>query len=202
MEKIVFDLIGVITEESYFASKVLYPLIKDHLSYDRFKKRYLLYCIGNITNDEFWEDVIPEKKIAKFEDVLFDKFVKYNKPLINFIKRLNKDGRHLYLASEIPQRWGDLILKSVGLDSCFKKKFYSSKIGHTKPFLGFFGKIFASRDFVGKKIIYIDDTGENLVAIRKYKFPVKTILYAKNNSGYRCDFKVKNIVELEKIIYG
>jgi FMN phosphatase YigB (HAD superfamily) len=204
MERIVFDLIGVLTKESYFATKTLYPLIKDKISYDQFKKRYILYCVGLISNKEFWEDVVEEEKIAKFEHKLFKNIVKYDNTLISLIKELEKEGMYLYLASEIPHEWGDLMLKILGIESSFRNKFYSSKIRHTKPFLKFFKKVFESDELKDKDLFYIDDTEVNLKAISKYKFTVKTILYSPNLPETISDkhiLKAKNASELKHILY-
>lgn len=204
MERIVFDLIGVLTKESYFATKTLYPLIKDKISYDQFKKRYILYCVGLISNKEFWEDVVEEEKIAKFEHKLFKNIVKYDNTLISLIRKLEKEGAYLYLASEIPHKWGGLMLKMLGIESSFKKKFYSSKIRHTKPFLKFFKEVFESNDLKDKDLFYIDDTEANLRVISKYKFTVKTILYSHESSKTISDkhiLKAKNAGELKHILY-
>lgn len=201
MERIIFDLFGVLTKESYFATKTLYPLIKDRISYDQFKKRYLLYCIGHISNKEFWDDIVAKEKIAKFEYKLFKNIVKYDKPLVSLIKKLEKEGVCLYLASEIPHKWGDLILRQLRIESSFRKKFYSSRIRHTKPFLKFFKEIFESNELKGKDLIYIDDTQANLKAIYKYKFMVKTVLYSSERISDKHILKVKNADELKCILY-
>ncbi|PIR66337.1 MAG: hypothetical protein COU51_04455 [Parcubacteria group bacterium CG10_big_fil_rev_8_21_14_0_10_36_14] len=204
MERIVFDLIGVLTKESYFATKTLYPLIKDKISYDQFKKRYILYCVGLISNKEFWEDVVEEEKIAKFEHKLFKNIVKYDNTLISLIRKLEKEGAYLYLASEIPHKWGGLMLKMLGIESSFKRKFYSSKIRHTKPFLKFFKEVFESNDLKDKDFFYIDDTEANLRVISKYKFTIKTILYSPESSKTISDkhiLKAKNAGELKHILY-
>lgn len=202
MERLIFDLFGVLTKESYFATKTLYPLIKDKISYDQFKKRYLLYCVGLISNKEFWENVVEKEKIAKFEHKLFKNIVKYDNTLISLIKKLEKEGTYLYLASEIPHEWGGLMLKILGIESSFRKKFYSSKIRHTKPFLKFFKEVFESNELKGKDLVYIDDTEANLKAVSKYKFMVKTVLYSSEEKiSDKHVLKVKNADELKYILY-
>jgi FMN phosphatase YigB (HAD superfamily) len=96
-----------------------------------------LYCVGLVSDKEFLEDIVEKEKIEKFEYKLFKNIVKYDNILISLIKELEKEGIYLYLASKISHEWGDLMLKILGIESSFRKKFYSSKIRHTKPFLKF-----------------------------------------------------------------
>lgn len=202
MERIIFDLIGVITKESFFATKALYPLIEKSISYNEFKKRYLLFCIGKINKQEFWEDILREEEIEEFESNFFNHQLKYDDKIIGLIKDLKNNGYYLYLASEIPHEWGEHILKITQIQKCFDQKFYSSKIKHTKPFKPFFSKVFGILGSSGEKVYYIDDTSINLLSAKKLGFNSSTILFGLNeNENNRIDFWAKDESDLRRIIY-
>jgi len=199
MEKIIiFDLLGVITKEPMFATNIIYPLVKDKISYDLFKKKYLLYAIGAIKKKDFWEFICKNNNIEKFED----KIIK--ETLLTFeIKKIINDlvssGCVLYLATEIPKRWGELLLKKAEIKDIFKKKFYSSDLLVTKPFSDFYKKIF--EQIKGNEIYYIDDTLINLIAAKKIKNHT-TIYYSTESDSILCkeiNYKIDNLKKIIKI---
>ena len=203
MEKIIFDLVGVITKEIFFATKVLFPEIRGRITYNEFKKRYILYCVGNISNIEFWENILDLNSVKDFERRFFRNKVKCNIKVVSLIKKLNQDGFAISLASEMPQKWGDVILKNNGIGKTFKRIYYSSNIKHTKPFLKFYDRVF--RNLVRhneEKTYYVDDTIDNLMAVKKNYPKVKTILYGGAVSDIKLvDFHVSSPDKLKKIFY-
>lgn len=201
MEKVIFDLIGVITKEKYFATKTLYSEIYKRISYNEFKKRYILYCVGMITNVEFWDGVFKEREIEEFEKDFFRNKIELNKNIVSFVKKLKDQGYVLYIASEIPSKWGNEILKNAGILHLFEKTFYSSSMKHTKPFIKFYNKVFNNINVKGGVVFFIDDTIHNLTAAKKHFPYVKTVLYKGNDLDGRVDYTVKSFHDLKKILY-
>lgn len=202
MEKIIFDLVGVITKEKFFATKVLFPEVQKRITYNEFKKRYILYCVGNISSSEFWDGVLDRRAAKVFENEFFNSKVVCNKKIVLLIKKLQKDGFVLYLASEIPHKWGNTILKKVGIRDVFSKKYYSSNIKHTKPFLKFYNIVFSNLDRNKGKTYYIDDTVGNLTTVKRNYSEIKTILYGGAISGEKLiDYHVSSPDKLKKIFY-
>lgn len=199
MEKvnIFFDLFGVITSEGYFATNVFYPIVKDRISYDLFKKKYLLYCLGNISASDFWEGIeINNDRDLILENVLSVTLL--NEDVCLLIKDL-KDKHNLYIASETPAVWADEIIRRGGIKDCFKYKFYSSDLKITKPFSGFYVKILESVSG-NRKNIFIDDTIVNLDKVSS--FGTETIYFNQNDvkSGTVSHEEVINSKELREIL--
>jgi|GEM_PF-2407154 len=196
---VVFDLLGVITEESMFATKIIYPLIKKAISYDLFKKKYLLYAIRNISRKDFWKYICSEKEIDKLEEKIIDKtkITVGTKDVMSFLLKNNCD---LYLATEIPKAWGEKILEKAGIDDIFKMKFYSSDLKATKPLPAFYEKVFNKTN--SSEIFYVDDVDVNLLAAKEIR-NIRTIFYnAKSRliADKRIDYKINSINSLKKII--
>ncbi len=165
--KLIFDLIGVITEEEYIATKLVYPLVEKSVSYDLFKKKYLLYCIDNIDRSDFWQGIVPEVEISLMEEEIISR-VALNLDVVELIKDYNNKGVNIFLASEIPAKWGEMILAKAGLKDVFKEKFYSSTLRSTKPFKNYYDKIFKPEFMQSSHVIYIDDTNYNVEVVRGY----------------------------------
>ena len=191
---VIFDLLGVITKEGLFATKILYPLIKHKITYDLCKKKYLLYSLGMITEKEFWEHITATNLIPALEQqILANTEIAPN--ITAVCCRLAEEDCDLYLASEIPQKWGDLILYKAGLDHIFRKKFYSSELKTTKPFRKFYDRVFKSISSESTLIYYIDDTLINLKVAALYG--AKTIHLDFNKSApandIASDYQVNNL---------
>ncbi|NCT54989.1 HAD hydrolase-like protein [Candidatus Falkowbacteria bacterium] len=199
MEKIIiFDLLGVITKEPMFATNIIYPLVKDKISYDLFKKKYLLYAIGTIEKKDFWEFICTNSSIEKFENrIIKETIITFE--IKKIINDLVSSGCVLYLATEIPKRWGELLLEKAGIKAVFKKKFYSSDLLVTKPFSDFYKKVF--KEIKGDEIYYIDDTLINLIAAKKIKKHT-AIYYSIESDQASCkemDYKINNLKKIIEI---
>ncbi|HEX8974046.1 MAG TPA: hypothetical protein VF817_00990 [Patescibacteria group bacterium] len=199
MEKvnIFFDLFGVITSEGYFATNVFYPIVKDRIPYDLFKKKYLLYCLGNISDEDFWEGIeIDNDRDLIWENVLSATLL--NDDICQLIKDF-KDKHDLHIASEAPAVWAEEIIRRGNINDCFRAKFYSSDLKITKPFSGFYAKILESVSG-NRKNIFIDDTLVNLDKVSL--FGSETIYFNQNDiqSGTVSHKKVINSKELREIL--
>lgn len=195
---VIFDLLGVITRESMFATNIVYPMVKDKISYDLFKKKYLLYATGSISRNDFWEFICLKKDIKKLEKRIVQKTL-----LTPEIKKVMNDltvlGCELYLATEIPRSWGELLLEKGGVRKIFKKKFYSSDLLITKPFFSFYKKVF--KNIRDGEVYYIDDTLINLIAAQKIKSH-NTVYYTserKISSRKEINYNINNLKELKEI---
>lgn len=195
---IIFDLLGVITKEPMFATNIVYPIVKDRVSYNLFKKKYLLYATGAINRKEFWEFICAPKEIVKFEKKIFQK-TKLTPEIKKIMSDLLASGYILYLATEIPKEWGELLLEKAGIKNMFKKKFYSSDLLSTKPFARFYKIVFES--IGNNEIFYVDDTPVNLLAAQKVKKHC-SILYSPMDDvkiPESLNYKVGNLIKIKEI---
>ncbi|MFA6159467.1 MAG: HAD family hydrolase [Parcubacteria group bacterium] len=195
---VIFDLLGVITKESMFATNIIYPLVKNRVSYDLFKKKYLLYAIGNIEAVDFWKFICLKKEIKKIEEKIIAKTL-LTSGIRDIIHNLTSLNCELYLATEIPKRWGELLLDKAGIKNMFKKKFYSSDLLTTKPFSKFYELVF--ENIKGNDIYHVDDTLINLIAAQEIKKHTKIFYNYSNDiaSSREIDYKINNLNEIEKI---
>lgn len=161
--KIVFDLFGVIAAEPYFATNVVFPLLEGRIDYNLFKKRYILYCVGMISRAEFWHDVAAEDEIYRMEQRIYAA-TRPHDDILKLIKDVSS-SYDLVVASEAPAEWANSILRSYGIIQDFSKLLFSSDLRATKPFKGFFDRVFTASE---NSTIYIDDTLENLRAAKQY----------------------------------
>lgn len=160
--KIIFDLFGVITAEPFFATNVVFPVLQDQIDHNLFKKRYILYCVGMITRDEFWDGIASGGEIALREAKIYAATAS-NREMLDFIKQVSTT-HDLAIASEAPSSWANAILNQYGVAGYFKQLFFSSDLHATKPFHSFFKHVFTA----GEPVLYIDDTLENVKAASQY----------------------------------
>ncbi|MBI5123546.1 HAD hydrolase-like protein [Candidatus Roizmanbacteria bacterium] len=196
--KVIFDLLGVITVEGFFATKIVYPLIQNKISYDLFKKKYLMYSVGIITEDEFWDYIATADQIDFIEKQILDK-TEITPKIQEVFHKLSKRDCDIYLATEIPRKWGELILEKAKLQNYFQGKFYSSDLKTTKPFKNFYDNIFNSIS-TKKSVVYcIDDTPINLTVAALYG---ATTIYLTNTEvvNNNAHYEITNIYNLVKII--
>jgi FMN phosphatase YigB (HAD superfamily) len=173
-------------------------MVKDKISYDLFKKKYLLYAIGSINREEFWEFICLKKDVEKFEKRIVKKTL-LTPRIKNIMKNLKKLGCELYLATEIPKSWGEMLLDKAGIKNAFKKKFYSSDLLTTKPFAKFYKIVFQN---IGKgDIYYIDDTLINLVSAQRLKKHNTVYYNLRGNFSFKDEvkFKINNLNKIIKI---
>ena len=194
---IIFDLLGVITTEGMWATEIVFPIVSySNINYDLFKKKYLLYSLGLINDDDFWEYICNKKDSILLEKKIIKKT--HITPEINkIITYFKKKDFKIYLASEIPERWGKMILDKAKLTSMFDKTYFSSSVGLTKPFKKFYQYIY--KDLSTADIIYyIDDSKINVLSAQT-NMQAQSILYspasAINNSK-----EINKITELFHII--
>jgi len=210
--KIVFDLLGVITKEGLFATKVVYPFVQDKISYDLFKKKYLMYSLGIIEEHEFWEHISNKDQIDFLEEKILSK-TEISPKINEIFCEFSKNDCDIYLATEIPRKWGELILKKAGLQNCFKQKFYSSDLKTTKPFEKFYDKVFDSLPFEkfydkvfdsflknDSLAYYIEDTLINLIVAKPYGVTTIYLTTKEATDEVDVDYKITNVYDLLTII--
>lgn len=194
---VVIDLMGVIFREGQYVTKLLYPLVKKKISYHEFKKRYILFAIGNITREEFWDGLVPTETARSFE-THFLTHLALNKNTAIILKKLAKDNR-LILFSEMPTVWGQSLLKHARLRQYFSTVIFSGDVGSTKPFKTMFLALMRNVKRDANKY-FVDDSLENILTAKKYGFI--TVHYHQWNCARprEIDHTTTSLNQLEHII--
>lgn len=200
---IIFDLLGVITVEGMWATNIIYPLIRNNISYDLFKKKYLLYSLGLISGSDFWEYICKEyicnKKDIKIIEKKIIKKTKITPGIQRIIASCKKSGFRVYLVSEIPERWGQMIIRKAKLSNYFNKKYFSSTLGSTKPFKIFYKSVLKDLP-INNIIYYVDDSFVNVIAAKKMMGAIG-ILYSKKITKHSDIAVINKIDDLHKKLY-
>lgn len=193
----IFDLLGVITVEGMWATKVFFPLL-NNVSYDLFKKKYLLYSLGLISRDDFWEYLVERvQQVGAIERKVIKKTV-INEGVKKAIIDLKNNGFKIYLASEINERWGRMILKKAGIKHLFDGLYFSSSMLTTKPFKEFY-KCIAADLSDSEEIYYLDDSLTNVLAAKKV-LKSKGLFFARKANNHAGVMIINKMTDL-KMIY-
>jgi len=195
---IILDLMGVLYKEGLYVTKILYPILKNKISYNELKKRYTLYAVGSISNKEFWNDIFSNNaKTKEFEHGFLDS-LKLNAGAVSMLKRIRQ--RHkIILFSEIPNHWGKYLLKREDIGKYFDKILLSGDHHITKPYKKFFG-ILDSYTHGSQNRFYIDDTLENLIVGKKHGYITVWFSNSKNQKQKFIDAYVENCNQITKLV--
>lgn len=158
-----------------------------------------MYSLGIITEDEFWDHIATADQIDFIEKQILNN-TEITPKIQTVFHDLYENNCVLYLATEIPRKWGELILEKAKLQNYFANKFYSSDLKITKPFKKFYYIIFNSISTKESAVYCIDDTPINLTVAALYG---ATTIYLTNmevTNNTKAHYKITDICDLIKII--
>ncbi|MBU2632416.1 HAD-IA family hydrolase [Patescibacteria group bacterium] len=122
--------------------------------------------IGPYLKDWGWRGTVQD-----FLDYWFKSEHKSSEKLIKFIQKLRKQGILCCLATNQENYRAKYILKEMGFEKAFDKYYFSAHIGHKKPEIKFFEKVFKDLKIFRKdEILFWDDLGRNIIAAREFGF--------------------------------
>lgn len=192
---IAFDVGGVIRTQSSFRKDVLIPLLKKYgckFSHKKLTQVWADYVHGKIGVREVFEHV-PKK--------VFDRAIskiKVRREIYSVVEHLRKAGYRTGILSNAPIEIMAAMKRRFKLRRYFNPIVYSGRYKVWKPNAAIY-KIFIEKSKVTPSECYvIDDHTENLFAARK--LGMKVILFGRNRKPKWCDFVIKNLNDLKKIL--
>ncbi len=196
---LIFDMIGVLTNES-FLIKSMFQKLNPNIDIDKVQKHYDDYKINKINNKEFWENIGFKNNFVDFEKKLINE-IKFRKNTIKVLKEL-KEKNELALLSNIPKEWGEMILKKYNLEKYFTEIIFSGNVGMKKPDIGIYKLLLKKFSNIKPSNIYfIDDQLKNLSVGKKM---LMQSIFFKNkdekNINYIPDYVINNLGDIKNII--
>jgi FMN phosphatase YigB (HAD superfamily) len=135
--------------------------------WNKFRKRYLEYSLGNYHNDyEFYKCLFMLDNQNNIEDIkneLSSLIIKFSSPFSNSDNILRKISKHyrLIMASNFVYEWATIILNENRWTNYFNNLCISSKIKFRKPSDGFFVNLIDICKCDVDQILFIGDSVEN-----------------------------------------
>jgi HAD superfamily hydrolase (TIGR01509 family) len=131
----VSDLFGTLTTEPRLRSVSLNNVLKSFglkLEDTKVKKLYEDYKVSKISDNEFWRALgITESQIPKAEKLLLEQ-IEIRPDVKSTLKAIKKNYRTAIL-SNVPSRWGQLVVEKLNLDEFFEEIVFSGDYKTKKP---------------------------------------------------------------------
>jgi len=195
-----FDLMGVVFSQHHLVKRVLAPLLEEKgVSRQQVKERYLLVTLGQLSVQQFWEDMVGEEEAID----LNEKFLSQHSLESGFWELIEylKPDYQLALCSNQAQGWVDQLIGRFDL-SVFDCMFISSQMGVRKPDPRYFELILAELSVSGSECYFIDDRLSNLASAAE--FGVHTIHFDRGVGdgfmGYPPEQVITGLSQLEDIL--
>jgi HAD superfamily hydrolase (TIGR01509 family) len=159
---IAFDMVGVLVTETKIVSQHLFDMLPEskHINKELLKRRYDEgLSAGKLTAEEFWTDIVDEKwedfELAFLNSLSFDS--EAENCLANLAERYA-----LAVVTDLPSRWGDIILKNHGINQFFKWFIFGDSVEGNKKDGGAYQRLARLSNLAPKYIWVVDDGVKNL----------------------------------------
>jgi glucose-1-phosphatase len=135
------------------------------------KPRLVNLFEGKISEDNYIHSIKEDLSLSvpdyEFKRLLADYFTDVDyKETHKVIEQLKRQGIPLYLHSDHAKEWIDYI-KTKDFISLFDRTFFSFELGKTKLSTESFLKVLEEIKFSGEKVLFIDDSQNNLNVAKK-----------------------------------
>jgi glucose-1-phosphatase len=181
---IIFDLGGVILNLDFSRTIQEFKTLSPGLSGENFLGRvnqasfFSDYEIGKITSDElvekfnqFYESNLSTSDFTRCWNAMI---LDFPMERIHLIEKLRRDGRKLYLLSNINELHELAVEESFrrlnlnfSFFDLFDKVYYSHRVGLRKPDLRIFKTVLENNLLTASKTLFIDDSLQHVVAARE-----------------------------------
>ena len=194
---LIFDMMGCIFSEGHIIRNVLLKLINKNgikMNYSKLKRIYLDYSLGKISPIEF-NKIIPEEIEIEFLNSL-----KLNSGLFDILKFFRKKHYKFGILSNIPQKWGNYLVKKFKLNEWFSKIVFSGTYKTRKPNEKLY-EIFINNLNIKPENCYLLD--DKLINLREARFfLMKTIWMRKEKQQitFVPDLIINRLNDLKKVL--
>ncbi len=167
---VVFDFFGVLVQEGMSVSGTLYGMVRDRVAYEPMWTTYMRLALGQVSNQEFWEMVAPERGGWKRMQDRFFSALTPEPGIVETLAGFRNLGARTAILSEIPDEWLEPMLEKMGIAGDFDVVVTSARAGATKPEPAIFDMLVSElgESQSEEQRFYIDDRLTNLEAGEKY----------------------------------
>ncbi len=174
IKAIIFDADGVLINGEMFSV----PLARDYgISTDKtlpfFTGVFKECLIGNADLKEAIQPFLKEwgwdKSVDEFLAYWFKSEHNVDEKLVMFIQKLREKGIKCYVATNQEKYRVQYMLNEMGFSRSFDKVYSSAHLGHKKPSVEFYSKVFADLNLTDKKeVLFWDNTGKNVESAKDF----------------------------------
>jgi len=185
MNCLVLDAMGVIFNSADDVAELLIPFVAEKSgSFDEkvIQSAYLAASLGNISPDEFWEqvNVVPE-----LEDAYLSRH-SLNAGILGLLSHARINGISVWCLSNDVGRWSNKLRNNLGIEEYLEGSIISGDVGVRKPDKEIYEIMIQSCGYKIEDILFVDDREKNVATARELgidtvKFtPEKGVTDAKN----------------------
>jgi putative hydrolase of the HAD superfamily len=197
---IIFDAMGVIFTESDDVHNILIPFIQKRspISKDKIYTTYRRAGIGEISSNEFWEDVGLGYKYPQIEAMYLDSRSDIDSGFVPVARALSKKYGIGLLSNDI-SKWSTYLRNKFSIDF-FDVVVISSDVYCRKPDPPIFAHFLKYAKTHTEECIFIDDRISNLITAQS--IGMKTIHFARREeqSEFIPDGRITSFGQLEDTI--
>jgi putative hydrolase of the HAD superfamily len=171
---IIFDADGVLVHGKLFSQRLERDFGISTQKTDSFFNGPFKKCLtGEDDLKEVLKSYLNEWNWFKGVDDLLEYWFAFeyevDSDLVTYIQDLRKKGILCFLATNNEKHRFQYMLDKMGFVNCFDKTYASAHLGHKKPSVQFFAKIFEELDGVEKdEILFFDDDIENIKGAKDF----------------------------------
>jgi len=193
---IIFDITGVLTTDGHLVSSILKSILPEK-DRDLLKTNFKMYELGQITHDEFWNNIGVENS-KEIEQKLIDK-IALREGMEQVLEELKKKYQ-LAILSNMPQEWAERLEEKFQLKKHFEETIYSADYGTKKPDKELYEILLKKySNLKSEQMAFVDDKLENLETAKQLGIQTILLKIEEDNSSYIPDIIIENIEELKDI---
>lgn len=136
------------------------------------------YCLGKISEDEFWQEFIQESKnhppLAQIKEAFRKSRMQPNWNTLAIVKQLSQKYDQ-YILSNHSKEWMDYLVRRWKLKQYFKDIFCSGYMALSKPDRRFYENALKKTKKHPSEVLYIDDREKNIKSAEE--LGIRSILY-------------------------
>lgn len=201
----VSDLFGTLTTEPHLRSVSLSKVLDKYgveLEDSKVKDLYERYKVSELTDNEFWSslgftsDQIPDAEAALLAEIEI-------RPEVEVVLKRIKGNFRTAILSNVPSKWGELVVDKFGLDKLFEEIVFSGDYGTKKPDPKLYNVLLNKfPDLNPSNIYYIDNELGDLKAAKDLMLNTiwLEIKGEKQESGYIPDEVIGDFKDVLKVL--
>jgi len=202
MSWIIFDMMGVIFQDSDDVNDLLVPFIQRRdstVSSEKINKLYRKASLAEISSYDFWSQLGFESDYPDIEKDYLDSCLKLDPEFMNIARSLKESYSLAVLSNDI-EEWSSYLRSKFGLDDLLKVVVISGEVGYRKPDRKIYTILLHRIHEFPSSCVLVDDRSKNLHPASQ--LGIKTIKFlreegASDSSG---DFEVTSFSQLPEIV--
>lgn len=197
---IIFDAMGVVFTEGDDVNNYIIPFVQERspISKDEIYTIYRKANLGEISSQEFWEDIGLGQEYPQIETMYLDSRSDLDAGFVPVARELSKKYGIGLLSNDISE-WSTYLRNKFSIDF-FDVVVVSGDVHYRKPDLQIFAHFLKNANTRAEECIFIDDRSSNLIAAQS--IGMKTIHFVRREEkfDFGSDIRITSFGELEDAI--